>query len=243
MSHVCSSLQAFADLCSVAVQKAFTEADFLLSSELQEKQDELNQKTRRLRDEGIALAKAKERLHELQAKAREEHELEQKNANLNRSNAELKSQLSQSNGQLANGMPDQVVVGEADKGLDFDGLLPLVEQLFPSGEENIDFNGPLSVEQRAFLSSLERAEVVRGRTAAYQQHNADLETRADKLRGMGHELEGRYRKIVSICTGVEVDKVDDMMENLLQAVMSEQKEHVELGKVRDFLKLVRGGDE
>lgn len=225
------------------MEKAFTQADAIFSVELQKKQNEHNQKTRRLRDEGIALAKAKERLHKLQAKSREEHELEQKIANLKRSNAELKGQLSQSNGHLSNGMPEHVVVGEADKGLDFDGLLPLVEQLFPNGEENIDWSGPLSPEQNKFLSLLERAEVVRGRTAAYQQHNTDLETRANKLRAMSHELEERYRKIVSICTGVEADKVDDMMESLLQAVVSEHKEHVDLGKVRDFLKLVREGDE
>lgn len=196
----------------------------------------------RLRDEGIALAEERQRLRDLQAKSREKHELEQKIANLKRSNAELKGQLSLPNSQLPNGMPESVAIGEADKGLDFGGHLALVEQMFANGEENFDPNGPLSPEQRAFLSSLERVEVLRGRTSAYQQHNADLESQADKLRGRSHELEERYRKIVSICTGVEVAKVDEMLDNLLQAVMSDQKENVELGKVRDFLRMVQGNE-
>ena len=210
------------------------------AAELREKQEELDKTNLRLKDAGTALAEERRRLQDLQAKSREKHELKQKITNLIRSNSELKSQLPQVSGELPNGVPDNVAIGEADKGLDFDGRLASVEQMFPNGEENVNPNGPLSSEQRVFLSSLERMEVLRGRIKAYQQHNADLENQAHKLRRLSRELEERYSKIVSICTGVEAGKVDEMLDNLLQAVMSEQKEHVELGKVRDFLRLVQG---
>jgi regulatory protein SWI6 len=193
----------------------------------------------RLRDESLALAEDRQRLQDLQAKARQKRELEQKIANLKRANAELRSELSERDGHLPNGVPAHVAIGEADKGLDFDGRLGQVEQLFPDGEEDVDPNGVLSPDQRAFLSSMERAEVLRGRTTAYQQHNAQLESQADQLRSRSRELEERYRKIVSLCTGEEVDKVDEKLDSLLQAVMSDQKDEVELGKVRDFLRLVR----
>ncbi len=185
------------------------------------------------------MTEEKRRLEDIQARVREKQEVEQKIANLFRSNSELKRELSKSNGQLPNGMPENVAIGEADRGLDFDGLLASVERIFPNGEETVDPSGPLSPEQRAFLSSLERAEVIRGRVKAYQNHNADLEGQAQRLKSMSHELEERYRKIVSLCTGVEMDKVDEMLGNLVQAVMSEQKDNVELGKIRDFLRLVQ----
>jgi len=222
-----------------AIRGLFTVSNDHFVNESREKQEELDELNIQLRDEGLALAEERRRLQDLQAKARQKHELEQKIANLKRANAELRGELSQRDGQLPNGVPAHVAIGEADKGLDFDGRLGQVEQLFPDGEEDVDPNGALSPEQRAFLSSLERAEVLRGRTTAYQQHNAQLESQADQLRSRSDELEERYRKIVSLCTGEKVDKIDEKLDGLLQAVMSDQKDEVELGKVRDFLRLVR----
>ena len=217
-----------------------SEVDF--ATELREKQEELDETNRRLKDTGTSLAEERRRLQDLQARAREKRELEQKIANLTRSNAELRAELSRSNGQEANGVPENVAVGEADKGLDFEGSLASVEQMFPDDEVNIDPDGPLTAEQRKLLSSLERVDVLRGRVKAYQQHNSNLEGEAHKLKSMSHELEERYRKIVSICTGVDVNSVDEMLGHLVQAVVTEQKENVELGKVRDFLRLVQGSD-
>jgi hypothetical protein len=41
-----------------------------------------------------------------------------------------------------------------------------------------------------------------------------------------------------------VGNVDQVLDSLLQAVVSEQKENVELGRVREFLRMVQAvGDE
>jgi regulatory protein SWI6 len=222
------------------MQELLTGADNDFAAELREKQDELDRMNVALRDAGTALADARRKMQETQEKVTEKEELEQKIANLRRSNRELRGQLPPSGGKTPNGVPHNVSIGEADRGLDFEGRLASIEQIFPGGEENVDPNGPLSPDQRALLSSLERAEVLRGRVMAYQQHNADLENQAQDLKSRSQELEERYRKIVSICTGVEVDKVDNMLGNLVQAVESEQKDKLELGKVRDFLRMVHG---
>lgn len=232
--------EAFADPCFAAIRQILTASGIDFTDELREKQETLDKVSRDLKDAGIALAEETRRLEDLRAREREKHELEQKIANLIRANAELRGELSQSNGQLANGLPENVAIGEADRGLDFDGRLASIDVMFPDGVENVDLNGPLSLDQRAFLSCLERAEVLRGRVEAYQQHNDRLEAQAHELRRKSQGLEERYRKIVSICTGVEMEKVDEMVGNLVQAVMSDQKENVELGKVRDFLRLVQG---
>lgn len=223
-----------------AIREVLTASEADFATELREKQETLDTTNLALKDAGTELAEERRRLQDLQAKVRQKQELEQKIANLKRSNSELKGQLSQPNGQIANGVAENVAIGEADRGLDFDGLLTSIEQIFPDGEEDVDPNGPLLAEQRAFLSSLERVDVLGGRIKAYQQHNAGLESQAKQLKIMSEELEERYRQIVSICTGVEVSKVDAMVGNLVQAVMSEQKEDVELDKVREFLRLVQG---
>jgi regulatory protein SWI6 len=212
------------------------------AEELAELQAILDSTNMQVRDAGGALAAERQKLEDLQAKIREKHELRQKIANLVRANAELKASLSPGNGQLANGVSENVAIGEADRGLDFDGRLSSIEQTLPTGEESVDPDGPLSSDQRALVSVLERAEVIHGRVKAYQQHNSHLENEAHSLKKMSQELEDRYRKIVSICTGAKVTTVDEMLDNLLQAVISEVEECAELGKVRDFLRMVQGTD-
>jgi hypothetical protein len=136
---------------------------------------------------------------------------------------------------------DDVAIGEADQGLDFGGHIAAVEHLFPGGEA--DPSIALSPEQFKFLASLERAEVLSGRVKAYQQHNHALEAEAKALRSRSSELEERYKKIVSLCTGAEEEKVDGLLDSLVQAVVSEQKENAEPGRVRHFLRLVQGSHD
>lgn len=225
-----------------AIQDVLNASDLDFTSELREKQEMLDQTNRALKDSSNALVEERRQLEELQAKAREKEELKQKIQNLKRSATELRSEISQ--GQLEmNGVMDNVTIGEADKGLDFDGRLEEVLHLFPGGD--LSPRDMLTQEQMAFLSSLalERAEVLNGRVQAYQQHNEALEQRTRELKSKSRELEERYKKIVSLCTKVDVEKVDQVLDSLLQAVVSEQKENVELGRVREFLRMVQGAGE
>ena len=237
--NLCDQISKQFLMCT-AMNQLFDDAEREFAGELQEKQQILEQANLALKESGTALAEERHRLEEIQGRFREEEELEQKIANLDRSTAPMRMELAQQNQPTpnGNGVMENVVIGEADKGLDFDGRLAMVEQLFPNG--NVDFSGPFTAEQAALISSLERAEVLHGRVWAYDQHNQGLESQAKKLRGMSSELEERYRKIISLCTRVEEDKVDGVLDNLVQAVVSEQKETLELGRVREFLRMVQG---
>ena len=217
-------------------------SDLDFSTELHEKQELLDSTNRALKDSSNALVEERRQLEELQAKAREKGELKQKIQNLKRSAGELRREISQGEPQL-NGVMANVSVGEADKGLDFDGRLEEMADVFPRGD--VGALEMLTPEQMAFLSSLdlERAEVLGGRVQAYQRHNEGLEERTRELKSKSRELEERYKKIVSLCTKVEVESVDRVLDSLLQAVVSEQKENVELGRVREFLRMVQGGGE
>ncbi|KAJ1306576.1 hypothetical protein OPQ81_007577 [Rhizoctonia solani] len=64
--------------------------------------------------------------------------------------------------------------------------------------------------------------------------------RMDATRGAGAEKEFQCKKIVSLCTGVPVDRVESMLENLLIAVESDGQ-GVDLNRVAGFMQKVRDG--
>lgn len=215
---------------------AQAEADF--QAEMTEKEEVLNKTNAALKESGSSLAEERKKLDELQTRAGEKDELMQKVKNLKRFNEEVRQQLS-STSQVQ----ENIQIGEADKGLDLDGKVGRIDQLFPGGVN--DLNMSMNQEQITLLTSLERAEVLTGRVQAYQTHNALLENEARGLKGRSSELEERYRKIISLCTGTPEDKLDDLLDGLVQAVISEQKDmasSVDLSRVRDFLRMVQQGE-
>jgi hypothetical protein len=207
---------------------------------MKEKKDALDKTNAALKESGASLAEERRRLEEARSKVREKEELEQKINNLRQAAARLRAELSETDPPTR--IQESVAVGEADKGLDLDGQLPMVAQLFPDGETDPN-NLALTQEQANFLACLERAEVLSGRAKVYQRHNQQLEQVAKTLKARSAELEERYKKIVSLCTGADEDKVDGLLDNLVQAVISEQKEmsnNSQLGRVREFLRMVQG---
>lgn len=208
---------------------------------MKEKNDVLDKTNAALKESGSTLVEERRRLEEARAKVREKEELEQKINNLRQAIAKYRAELSATDPPTT--IQDNVPVGEADKGLDLDGQLALVRELFPDGNIDPGNMALLTQEQVNFLASLERAEVMSGRAQVYQQHNAQLEQLAKTLKARSGELEERYKKIVSLCTGADEDKVDDLLDGLVQAVITEQKEmsdNTQLERVREFLRLVQG---
>ena len=212
---------------------AQAEADF--QEEVREKDETLAKTNSALKESSSALIEERKQHEILHTASRGREELEQKIKNLRRFNQDLRDRLSSTAP-----VQDNVPVGEADKGLDLDGRIAKVGQLFPAGVQDLD--STLSQEQVTLLTTLERAEVLTGRVQAYQTHNALLENEAKGLRGRSKELEEKYRKIISICTNTPDEKVDELLDQLVQAIVSEQKDAStggDLSRVRDFLRLVQ----
>lgn len=236
----------FSDSCGVhalmiaAIREILSQSEADFVAEMKEKKEILDKTNAALKESGSSLADERRRLEETRGKVREKEELEQKISNLRQAAAKLRAELREMNPPAT--IQDNVAIGEADKGLDLNGQLPLVGQFFPDGEVDPG-NMALNQEQANFLGSLERAEVLSGRAKVYQRHNQQLEQMAKTLKARSAELEERYKKIVSLCTGADEEKVDDLLDNLVQAVISEQKEmsnNSQLGRVREFLRLVQG---
>ena len=85
--------------------------------------------------------------------------------------------------------------------------------------------------------------VLQARKEAYQVTNMRLEQQKTQLKSQSFELEAQMRRIVSLCTGVEEGKVDEMLEGLQAAVESERGGEVDVGRVREFLRRVERGEE
>jgi DNA repair ATPase RecN len=83
---------------------------------------------------------------------------------------------------------------------------------------------------------LQDAAVLSARLPVYKGLNASLAAHLTSLKARDTELESKYRKVVALCTGVEEDKVDSVLPQLVQAVESEPENDV--GRVREFLKRV-----
>ena len=237
-----TTIDRYTLLTIIAIRQLVSQSNADFHAELKEKNEILDKTNAALKESGLSLTEERKRLEDLRARTREREELQQKLSNHRRAAESLRGELSL--GQPQNpGLKDQVSIGEADKGLDFAGQLGYIDQLFPGGMNDPSMS--LTQDQASFLAMLERSEVLAGRTKAYQQHNSMLEGHARELKVRSNELEERYKKIVSLCTGAEVEKVDELLDGLVQAVISEQKEigdGSELGRVREFLRLVQGND-
>lgn len=71
------------------------------------------------------------------------------------------------------------------------------------------------------LQSLPPVNVLRAQLAAYEELNANLEKEAECLRDYS-ALTSKFKKVVSFCTGVNVEEVDDLLDGLLEAVEGQQ---------------------
>ena len=94
----------------------------------------------------------------------------------------------------------------------------------------------LSKQLKPQLDRLPSTAVLRQRVQAYTPHNAALTQHSRSLKQQDGELEAKYRKVVSLCTHVDEDQVDEVLNNLTRALESDTSDAVEGGRVKDFLR-------
>ena len=205
-----------------------TEAEF--ATELRAKQTQTDLTLARARELSSSLTEERRRLEGLQARAAKRTEMRQKTINLRRAAAERKAAP---NG-VVNGLASytNISVGEADKGLD------IHKQDLPDPSQPIQ----LSQKQQHYLHSLPTPHVMKARIAAYKENNANCAAKVEALKSRSGELEQKYKRVIMLCTGVEGDKVQDVLTNLVEAVRSEEGEAYEDGRLRHFLLQVEQGD-
>ncbi|RDW69431.1 hypothetical protein BP6252_08451 [Coleophoma cylindrospora] len=224
-------------ITSIASLLANIEKEF--TKEMDTKQAVIDTYHNQLRESSAELGTQRRRLEAVQARIKEIQERKVKIANLRRAKEEeghTTAQMLQDHGQT-NGQVE-MQLGDADKGF------ALIPGPIPNDDlANLNMNQPqgLDQSQRAILSTLPPAAVLRAHINAYTTNNDGLEERVKELKSKSTDLANKYRRIISLCTSVEESKVDGHLDNLMRAVESEQND-VELGRVRDFLQRVDGSD-
>lgn len=108
----------------------------------------------------------------------------------------------------------------------------------PPLSPDLPLNAAALIDGASSAAQLPPSPTLRARLVAHRQANTVLERRTAALRQRSRRLEARYRKVVALCTGVGEEQVDGMLDGLLAAVESEGGEGVEVGRVRDFLRMV-----
>lgn len=116
-------------------------------------------------------------------------------------------------------------------------MLPSSSQ--PSEETN---QNSIDAEKQAYLQSLPPTPKLREIAAAYGASNKTLEEQLAALRRNSSEEEDQYRKIVCLCTGLDENHVENMLDGLIAAVESEGGEEVDITRVREFLRKVEGAE-
>ena len=213
-----------------------TEAEF--SKEMEKKQSVIDELHSQLRDASGELGEQRRKVEALQAEANERDARNLKTSNLQRAFEDERSRLQELEGQFGHLNSDVgLQLGDADKGLAL--TEPAANFL-----SRIDINPqqPLDLDRgdrQALASTLPPTHILRARLNAYKVNNRTLEEDVRGLQSKSSELAGKYRMVISLCTGVEESKVDTHLENLLRAVESEQND-VELTRVREFLQRVEG---
>lgn len=188
-----------------------------------EKIDQLNEQIREL----SALQKADlERLQEMKDRVKLRNERQAKVANLKRAIQERREAKQRSQQSKSSPIP----------------ILP--EWLSESGQEVLEFetDSPNAVQREFLRSNVPAPHTIRAHLRAYAANNASMRQRAEELKARSSELEGMYRKVVSLCTGVAEEKVEESLPALMAAVESERGGlgEQEVGRVREFLRRVDG---
>lgn len=86
---------------------------------------------------------------------------------------------------------------------------------------------------------LPSAALLRARVKAVEGRKDMTRKMVSALKGRSRDVEVKYRRVVALCTGVQEDEVDAVVDGLLKAVESEHEE-LEISRVRRFLGGVEG---
>lgn len=191
-----------------AIHDAVNGLEMEFDQELSVKQQQVDSMHAQLRQTTALLTQRRERLEKVKA-------ISNKLAELDRSAINLERAIEDEDNRFKEQQQQQHLV-------DFEG--------------NFDADEPFRVSL-ANPANLPPAVILKARIAAYHRNQSNLQSTADDLRGRSAALEQKFKRVVSLCTGVEENRVDSLLEGLVQAVQSD-RDDVDVNRVAGFLRKV-----
>ena len=80
------------------------------------------------------------------------------------------------------------------------------------------------------------ASLLKARISAYKKNDQYLDNLLNDIVEGQKKLEDKFRRVLSLCLKVDEDKVDDMLDGLLQAITSEDPNDIDTEEIQDFLR-------
>ncbi|EFQ33774.1 uncharacterized protein GLRG_08918 [Colletotrichum graminicola M1.001] len=198
-----------------SITHLLNEARSTFQGEIKTKQAVIESLHSTLRITSAQLSEARRNLEAMQATLRKQQLARQKVSNLSHAREEEQVRLTQ----------EQKRAGRTDS------LSSSWETELSAALETAGTNG-----EGGLLPS---ATVLKARLAAVSARRDVTRKMASALKGRSKDLEVKYRRVVSMCTGEPEDQVDAVVDGLLRAVESEKGE-LEVERVRRFLGGVEG---
>jgi regulatory protein SWI6 len=206
------------------------EKDF--QTEISQKQEQVSTTLNQLREVTLKLGKEREKMNRLRQRSREHVELRQHCRNLRRA-IEEENQRCQETIAVARDSVPTTNGNVSDEDNTADAPYRLKTSLLAPVNTIIN----LTPQQIGYVKSLPPATVLKARLRAYRSNEEALRDKAARLHDRSTDLEEKFRRVVALCTGVDEDKVDSLLEGLVQAVESDPGE-VDTARVSSFLRKV-----
>lgn len=136
------------------------------------------------------------------------------NLKLQMTNISEKLQLAQKE------IPADLKVENEDENTKFDSDEPfIIKPIYEKLKENGNTEDIKPTEE--VLSQLPPLPILKARIKAYQEINSKIESDLANLSDYS-ELTSKFKKVVSFCTGVDINEVDELLDGLLEAVEGQQ---------------------
>lgn len=208
-----------------------------MGKEVEARQAQIDSIHAKLREASANLGEERRAMEARQERNRQREERDLKIANLTRAAEEegIKLlQLQQQFHQRTSDLDLEMHLGDADKSLAVPPV-PTDLNITPTRNSNHQLD---HTQKQAFLNQLPSVHVLQARIMAYKANNDALKKSVQELKSKDTGRIAKYKRIISLCTGVDIQKVDEVIEGLARAVESENE--VDLKRVREFLTRVEG---
>lgn len=215
-----------------SMQQVLNRLDADFQSEISAKQSGIDELHFKLRTATTRLSESRRNLETLKESERILGELKQKIANIDKATAEEETRFLEQTTELGS-------IGNYDVDFDADEpfrVLPVYDAVMAQiPEKSLD---EIQIDPRQInRDQLPPAQVLRARITAYRENEKALKQTIEALNSGSQQLEQKFRRVVALCTGVPEDKVDGILDGLVQAVESDPDE-VDMGRVVGFLRKV-----
>lgn len=117
---------------------------------------------------------------------------------------------------------------------DYDGDISKLLESEPKEQIMEQIRNQFPIEK--IKSMLPPTVLLKARINAYKRNDKHLSNVLQTISTNQSELENKFKRVLSLCLKIDENKVDNMLDGLLQAISSEDPQDIDTDEMQDFLK-------